>query len=60
MKFDFDCQVVSEEKKFKGCGRWRWIDNGAYLYYKLAYEPKGSGELKIPIKNISAHKIFIC
>ena len=53
-------QAVSEEKKFKECGRgWR-TDNGACLYYKLNYEPKGSGELKIPIKNIFAHKIFIC
>ena len=26
-------------------GRRRRTDNGAYLYYKLTYEPKGSGEL---------------
>ena len=24
-------------------------DNGACLYYKLTYEPKGSGELKSPV-----------
>ena len=23
------------------------MDNGACLYYKLTYEPKGSGELKM-------------
>ena len=36
----------------KSRGRWTmydvWrMDNGASLYYKLTYEPKGSGELKI-------------
>ena len=39
-------QAVSEEKMFKEWGRRR-IDNGACLYYKLTYEAKGSGELKI-------------
>ena len=36
-------KVVSEEKMFKECRRR--TDNGAILYYKLTYEPKGSGEL---------------
>ena len=31
-------------------GRRRRTDNGACLYYKLTYEPKGSGELKIEEK----------
>ena len=39
-------RAVSEEKMFKECGR-RGTDNGACLYYKLTYEPEGSGELKI-------------
>ena len=39
-------QAVSE-KMFKEGGRRIWrMDNGACLYYKLTYEPKGSGELK--------------
>ena len=37
--------MVSEEKVFEECGRR--TDGGACLYYKLTYEPKGSGELKI-------------
>ena len=43
MKFDFG-QAVSEEM-FKECGRQ--TDNKACLYYKLKYEPEGSGELII-------------
>ena len=39
-------QAVSTEKTFKESRRRR-TDNGACLYYKLTYEPKGSGELKI-------------
>ena len=35
--------VVSEEKMFEECGIQ--TDNGACLYYKLTYEPKGSSEL---------------
>ena len=52
-------QAVSEEKMFKECGRRR-TDNGAYLYYKLTHEPKGSGELKIIFRRKSFLKaIFI-
>ena len=35
--------VISEEKTFEECGLR--TDGGACLYYKLTYEPKGSGEL---------------
>ena len=40
-------------------GRWR-TDNGACLYYKLTYEPKGSGELKKECKekNICTWKLL--
>ena len=31
---------------FKVCGRRRRKDDGVCLYFKLTYEPKGSGELK--------------
>ena len=37
--------VVSDEKIFKECGRWR--TTGAYLSYKLTKSAFGSGELKI-------------
>ena len=40
-------------------GRRRWrrrMDNGACLYYKLTYEPKGSGELK---KKIDKQEIAV-
>ena len=37
-------QVFFEEKMFEDCGIQ--MDNGACLYYKLTYEPKGSSALK--------------
>ena len=42
--------AVSEDKMFEECG-WRMTegrttDKGAFLYYTLTNEPKGSGELK--------------
>ena len=40
---------------FEECGR-RTDDNGACLYYKLTYELKGSGELKI---NLSVKKVKV-
>ena len=42
--------VVSEKKMFKECEQWQQTDNGAYLYYKLTYEPTGSGDLKMGCK----------
>ena len=36
--------VVSDEKMFKECGRWRPME--AYLSYKLTKSAFGSGELK--------------
>ena len=42
-------QVVLEKKIFEN-GGWmdgRQTDHGAWLYYKLTNEPKGSGELKM-------------
>ena len=47
-------QVVSEEKMFEKCGRR--TDGEACLYYKLTYEPRGSGELKM---NMSSFEIPI-
>ena len=47
MKFGFDWSV-SEEKTFEECGRRTTTDgwtDGVCLYFKLTYEPKGSGEL---------------
>ena len=42
--------VVSEEKMFENVDGRTTDDDGrttdAWLYYKLTYEPKGSGELK--------------
>ena len=45
--------VVSEEKMFENVDNnnihtYRWTTE-AYLYYKLTYEPNGSGELKIKV-----------
>ena len=37
-------QVVLEKKNTENGGRL--TDDGAWLYYKLTNEPKGSGELK--------------
>ena len=38
--------MVSEKKAFEECEKTdRLTDEGAYLYYKLTYEAKGSGEL---------------
>ena len=48
-------QAVSEQKMFKECGRRR-TENGACLYYKLTYEPKGSGELKMFAKTYTGPK----
>ena len=45
MKFGFDWPSGSEEKMFEECGRLMMTDDGACLYYKLIYLPKGSGEL---------------
>ena len=39
--------VASEEKMFKNVDVRRTTDGGPCLYYKLASEPKGSGELKM-------------
>ena len=56
------CQVVSEEKMFENVDIHTYIHTyiwmtEAYLYYKLTYEPKGSGELiTCKIKNIITKK----
>ena len=42
---------VVSEKVFEDCGRWM---DGACFYYKLTYEPKGSGKLKRRITIILA------
>ena len=42
--------VVSEQMMFEEFGRTdgrQTTDEGAWLYYKLTFEPKGSGELLI-------------
>ena len=53
MKYGFIGPVVSEEKMFENVDNGRRTDDGrttdAWLYYKLTYEPKGSGELTTEI-----------
>ena len=47
MKFCFDWPTGFLEKTFEECGQQK--DDGVCLYYKLTYDSKGSGELKIVV-----------
>ena len=55
IKFGFDWPSVFWEERLKNVGD-EWMDGRARLYYKLTYEPKGSGELKKKKKDRNKQK----